>query len=133
MPSSKNYKRNYKVTFSRTTEGQYKRISGRWDKYFNRLIRAKPERRETLTPQDLIDILIHQDYRCALTGVELTCQLENGVVSQTNASIDRLEAGGPYTKDNIQLVCRAVNSFRRNVTIDEFKWWCKKVTEYAEQ
>lgn len=56
--------------------------------------------------------------------------LEKGVICRTNASIDRLEAGGPYIKDNIQLVCSVLNKFRINTPVAEFVWWCKKVAEH---
>ena len=71
-----------------------------------------------------------QNNRCALSGIELTCKLEKGVVYKTNASIDRIDAGGPYIKENIQLVCRALNGFRVDTDLKEFIWWCGKVTEW---
>lgn len=74
-----------------------------------------------------------QDYRCALSGVQLTCELRVGKRFLTNASVDRIEAGGPYTPDNIQLVCRALNSWRSDLTVDEFVDWCRKVVEHADQ
>ena len=56
-----------------------------------------------------------------------------GVTFKTNASIDRIIAGGEYTKDNIQLVCAALNSWRADTDLQEFIWFCKKVTEYQEE
>lgn len=112
-----------------TTEGQYKRISGNWELYVNRLIWAGGKKRKSLTPEMVLSILEAQDYKCALTGVELTCLLEKGKDFPTNVSIDRIEAGGPYIPDNIQLVCKAVNKFRSNLPLDEFIWWCNKVVE----
>jgi len=50
-----------------------------------------------------------------------------------NASLDRIEAGGPYIKENIQLVCTALNSWRADTELEEFKWWCRKVTECQEK
>jgi hypothetical protein len=75
-------------------------------------------------------ILIKQNYRCALTGKELTCILEVGQKCSTNASIDRIDAGGSYQEENIQLVCAAVNSFRNKISLPEFIAWCKAVTEH---
>ena len=118
------------VCGSVTTEGQYKQISGNWSRYLQRLLIAGGVKRKGLILEDLLEILEEQEYRCALTGLPLTCQLEIGVNFKTNASVDRIEAGGPYIKDNIQLVCKAVNSFRRDLTIEEFKWWCRKVADH---
>lgn len=115
-----------------TTERQYKLISGNWEKYFNRLC-SKSFRRELLSKQDCLDILEKQNRRCALTGVELTCNLTKGVTCRTNASIDRINPKGIYTKDNVQLVCVAVNKLRVDMSVDEFIDWCKKVTEHAIQ
>ena len=84
-----------------STEEQYKRINGNWNMYFSRLVHAG-SRRHSLTKEVLLQVLQEQDYKCALTGVELTCHLEKGTISKTNASIDRIIAGGAYTKENIQ-------------------------------
>ena len=42
-------------------------------------------------------------------------------------------AGGEYNIENVQLVCRAVNSFRHNLTVADFIKWCKKVARNALQ
>ena len=106
---------------------QYERISGNFDKYFKRLLTAK--RRGTLTVENVLDILKRQNYKCALSGVELTCQLKQGTKFMRNASFDRIEAGGEYTPENVQLVCASLNSWRSNVTLEEFIWFCKQVAE----
>lgn len=114
-----------------TTESQYATISGNWKRYFQRLC-CRSQKRESLTYEDLLEVLERQDGKCALTGIELTCKLEKGTKFKTNASIDRLEAGGPYIKDNVQLVCAVLNGFRVDTDLKEFIWWCKKVSEYNE-
>ena len=119
------------ITGSVTTESQYEYISGNWNRYFNRLC-CRSHKRENLTVEDLIDILEKQEGLCALSGVELTCRLEKGRKFLTNASIDRVEAGGPYIKENVQLICTALNKFRCDTDLTEFIWWCKKVTEYND-
>lgn len=70
---------------------------------------------------------------CAMSGIPLTCQLEQGKRFTTNASIDRIEAGGPYSPDNIQLVCAALNSFRKDTQLEEFFWFCEQVTNYQKR
>ena len=74
-----------------------------------------------------------QNGKCALSGEELTCLLTKGSICKTNASIDRIVAGGPYTKDNIQLVCRALNSWRGDTDLMEFIEWCRKVVQYQDE
>jgi hypothetical protein len=113
-----------------TTERQYALISGNWEKYFGRLC-TRAFRRDLLSKHDCIALLETQDYKCALTGVELTCILEKGSVCKTNASIDRIDPKGPYTKDNVQLVCATINKLRVDMSVDDFIKWCKKVSDYA--
>lgn len=119
------------ITGSGSTENQYKKISGNWQKYFQRLCNRTD--RQDLSCEDCLDILEKQDYKCALSGVPLTCRLEKGIVSKTNASLDRIEAGGPYIKSNIQIVCRALNSWRTDTNLEEFKWWCSQVHKWHER
>ena len=115
-----------------TTESQYKSISGNWPRYLTRLRYYGGRKRDALSLDTLMATLVKQDYRCALTGVLLTCQLEQGVVCPTNASVDRIQAGGPYTPGNIQLVCRAVNMWRSNLPVAEFVDWCRAVVDYHD-
>jgi len=115
-----------------TTESQYKYISGNWERYFCRLCN-RSQKRVSLTVEDLLGILKTQNYKCALSGIALTCKLEKGIKNKTNASIDRIEAGGPYIKENVQLVCSALNRFRCDTDQQEFIWWCKKVAEYDRE
>ena len=75
-------------------------------------------------------VLEDQNGLCALSGIELTCKLEKGTKFLTNASIDRIEAGGPYIKENIQLVCTVLNKWRGDTDLQEYIWWYKKVAEY---
>lgn len=120
----------YKVDGPETTERQYALISGNWEKYFSRLCQ-RSFRRELLSKHDCVMLLEQQKGRCALTGIELTCRLEKGVVCKTNASIDRIDPKGPYTKENVQLVCAAINKLRIDMSIDEFIGWCRKVANHA--
>ena len=112
-----------------TTASQYLSISGNWDRYLSRLTYVGGRKREKLSKEILFSILERQDYKCALSGIPLTCYLEVGKKFNTNASIDRIEAGGPYTEDNVQLVCHALNNWRSDTPIDEFVMFCKAVAE----
>lgn len=111
-----------------TTESQYKLITGNWERYSSRLLALGGRKKSGLSRKDILDILEKQQYLCALSGVPLTCTLQRGTKTPTNASIDRINAGGPYTKDNVQIVCAAVNSFRKDLTVEQYIDWCKKVT-----
>lgn len=108
---------------------RYARENNDWNYYFKHLLSKKTD--SSLTVTQLIGKIAEQDYKCALSGIELTCVRERGKVVLTNASIDRINAGKEYNYDNIQIVCRAINSFRGDMEVDEFINWCNKVTLYA--
>lgn len=114
------------------TEAQYELINGRWDKYFSRLCNRK-HRKGIITREDCLDILERQQGKCALSGELLTCTLVKGVVSPTNASLDRINPKGSYTPNNVQLVCVVLNSFRNDTPLTDFIQWCKKVAAHAEK
>lgn len=115
----KEYKQNYK-----------KDTSGNFKVYIGTLL-SKQRREDGLTADFLLKLLEKQDYKCALTGVQMTSIRGEGKVA-TNVSIDRIEAGGPYVPENVQLVCHAINSFRSDQTIDELVWWCRRVVATAD-
>lgn len=119
------------ITGVETTDNQYRKISGNWNRYFARL-KCRTNKRIDLTVDDLILLLKKQNSKCALSGIELTCVLKRGIRCQTNASIDRIIAGGKYTIDNVQLVCSVLNHLRIDTPINEFIDWCKKVAKYNE-
>lgn len=115
------------------TPKQYKLITNNWSRYLSRLLYSAGRRKDSLTRDDLLDLLEKQNYKCALSGVELTCLLEKGKRFWTNASVDRIKAGGPYTKDNVQLVCRGLNSWRSSIPVEEFIWWCEQVVNHSKK
>jgi len=116
-----------------TTKSQYENISGNWVRYLSRLLYAAGRKRDKLSRDELLILLEKQNYKCAISGLDLTCQLEKGVRCWTNASVDRIDAGGPYTKDNIQLVCRAVNSWRSDMPLELFITVCKAVANNNQE
>lgn len=115
-----------------TTESQYVKISGNWSRYCARLLYYGGRKRDLLTREILLHKLEQQGYRCALSGLPLTCELSKGVISQTNASVDRIIAGGPYTEDNIQMVCKALNCWRSDTSIPDFVDWCRHVVSFHD-
>jgi hypothetical protein len=116
-----------------TTESQYEEISGNWSRYLSRLLYAAGRKRDNLTREDLLAVLERQNYCCAISGLPLTCQLKLGTRVWSNASVDRIEAGGSYSKENIQLVCRSVNSWRSDMPLDLFKEVCKAVATHSQE
>lgn len=110
---------------------RYLRESGNWDLYFKQLLTRGKKATSDLTPEILVELLRKQNYECALSGEPMTCIKKRGEVIRTNASIDRIDPKGEYNINNIQLVCTAVNSFRTDLSVEEFINWCKKVANYG--
>ena len=121
------------LTGSVTTASQYEGISGNWDRYLSRLMYFDGRKRDNLSREILLKKLKEQDYKCALSGLPLTCLLEKGKKHPFNVSIDRIVAGGPYTEDNIQLVCKALNSWRADTDLGVFISMCTAVAEHNKE
>jgi endogenous inhibitor of DNA gyrase (YacG/DUF329 family) len=115
-----------------STDSQYERISGNWPRYLARLLYFGGRKRDLLTRDILMAQLIKQDYKCALSGLPLTCTMQKGVKTKTNVSVDRIVAGGTYSANNIQLVCQALNAWRNDTNIDEFVEWCRAVVTFND-
>ena len=126
------YRKHKRTHGTGRTDAQYMYVSGDWSRYFSRLCNQK-HRRGQITRDDCLRILERQNYKCALSGERLTCTLASGVRTMTNASLDRIEAGGSYSPDNVQLVCVALNWFRRSTSVPEFIDWCRKVARHVEE
>ena len=107
-----------------------RQITGNWPRYLAGMRGAKSGR-ESISREQLLDLLKKQNYRCALTGQEMTCIRGQGRLG-TNASLDRINAGKPYTIENVQLVCDAVNSWRGKFPLLDFVAWCRLVVAHAD-
>jgi hypothetical protein len=71
-----------------------------------------------------------QNGKCALTGWDMTMELGKGVV-HTNCSIDRIDSSLGYEPGNVQLVCRAANVAKSNLSENDFLNLCKAVVEIS--
>lgn len=74
----------------------------------------------------LMDMLQRQDGRCALSGVEMTFSHDT---PSSNASIDRIDNNCGYMKDNVRLVCSAVNLMRNRMSDEELVWWASAIVK----
>lgn len=115
-----------------STASQYKSISGNWRRYYLRLLQASSRKQDGLTVDHLLALHDAQGGLCAISGLPMTCELIKGRICYTNASIDRIEAGGAYSPGNVQLVCRHVNSWRGIMPLDVFISVCRAVVAKHE-
>ena len=56
----------------------------------------------------------------------MTYEIDEGRV-YTNLSIDQIVQGKGYTKDNVQLVCMAVNQLKSDWDMDTVLYICKMI------
>lgn len=109
--------------------------------YFNRLkrcaLKSKYEVRHdfTITHEYLNQLLIQQNNKCAITGEELIFlhHESNGscnVSSLSTGSVDRIDNTKGYIPGNVHWVCKDINFFRGNFSLNRFMELCNKIVEY---
>lgn len=81
-----------------------------------------------LTIDDVADLMARQKGKCALTGWDIEFP-EFGNPQKAPASIDRINSGLGYTKENSQLLTRQVNMMKQAYTQEEFIAVCKAVAD----
>lgn len=86
----------------------------------------KPKIREKdkVTAKNLYQLLLRQDKRCAISGVELTTD---------NVSIDHivpLSKGGGHVMQNVHLVHRVINRMKGTMGHEEMLDLCRKITQW---
>ena len=86
-----------------------------------------------LTLEDVEGLWRSQGGRCALSGVYMTHHRDGEGHVDLNASLDRILPSGPYTRDNVRLVCQRVNLMRHTLREPEFWWWVKNLAAHAAE
>lgn len=117
--------------------GKRKRISKSPYSYISHLYSHIGHKRRvthefTIDREDLYRIYEKQKGLCAITGVKMT-HIKDGKgkseKTMANISIDRIDNYGPYSSENIHLVCYAVNIMKYTHSMNEFLKWCKLVSK----
>ena len=116
-----------------TTKSQYAKISGNWSRFVCRLLYSSGRKRAGMTREFLLDLLEKQNYKCAISGEPLTCQLGEGVELLTNISIDQIKAGQGYHPENVQLVQKIFNIMKWNQDYPVFIENCRKAIKHHEE
>ena len=83
---------------------------------------ASAEGGEEITAARLMKQLHDNEYRCALSGVELTPS-----ISSLDHSIP-LSKGGQHVMSNVKFVHPIINTMKGQMTDEEFIGWCRKVS-----
>lgn len=85
----------------------------------------------SLTLDDINDLWVAQDGTCALSGIKMTYELQNGR-TPTNVSIDKIDHTKGYVTGNVQLVCMACNQIKSDLSEEDMYQFCKKIVEHYE-
>lgn len=109
----------------------YKEISG---KYFKSVKYNARTRNLTfnITLEQLWDIFIKQDRKCALSGIPLAFEANHGKI-KGNASLDRIDPSKGYTIDNVQWVHSSINNMKWNMPQQGFLGLCFAVYHHHER
>lgn len=76
----------------------------------------------------LADLLIKQDFKCALTGWDINAEK----VQNNTASLDRIDSSIGYVKGNVQWVHKMVNMCKQSYSQEEFIEMCISIVENIE-
>ncbi|QKF94337.1 hypothetical protein QKU48_gp0879 [Fadolivirus algeromassiliense] len=89
----------------------------------NNLDKRSKKLKFDITEDDIKQLYIKQEGRCLLSGIKMTYigyqSNSSNKINPFNISIDRIDSSKGYTKDNIQLICSAVNRMKSDLTDDE--------------
>lgn len=77
-----------------------------------------------LTIEEAFDLVVSQEYLCALSGEPL--------VLGVNASLDRIDSTLGYVTGNVQWTDKTINRLKSNFQEVEFVDLCRKVARYHE-
>lgn len=106
----------------------YKNISGKF--WINLITSARRRNIQfDLTKESAWEIFKNQNFKCALSGVDLCI---GSYRKETTASIDRIDSSKSYTKDNIQWVHKTVNKMKMEFNMTDFISWCEKISNYTK-
>ena len=86
-----------------------------------------------INPEDLETKITQQNFKCALSGLEITLPYSNNEFlkdREWTASVDRIDSSKPYIKDNIQFVHKDINKMKMNLNEQKFLEYCKAVVDH---
>lgn len=100
--------------------------------HFNKIIRSAKDRNIhfDLTIEDITELLVQQNFKCALSGVEIYAGY-NSDKTQT-ASLDRIDSSKGYVIGNVQWLHKDVNVAKMALSQDDFIQMCTAVASVAQ-
>ena len=88
---------------------------------------SKVSKTSGVTTKVILDLLAGQDYKCALSGLDL---------EPNNAQLDHIvpsKLGGPHTPDNVQILHESVNRAKSAMLEEEFVALCHAVVAHTKK
>lgn len=82
--------------------------------------------------EDLWELFLKQDRKCALSGVPLFFHTVYNDPCAGTASLDRINSSLDYVKGNVQWVHKRLNIMKQDTSDEEFIEWCRKVVQKAD-
>ncbi|QOR58465.1 hypothetical protein [uncultured phage cr1_1] len=83
-----------------------------------------------ITIEFLRELWCKQNGLCAISKIPMTYIFNSGRVP-TNLSVDRIDSNKIYTKNNVQLVCMAVNQMKSDLNDLTFYKFCEAIVANA--
>lgn len=103
-----------------------------WKRFCDQAARRNIE--INLSKEELFELYLAQNKRCALTGEKLVfTKFRANFNRYTNASIDRIDSSKPYAQGNVQWVHKKVNLMKGSLSQLEFLTWCQRVVNGPSQ
>jgi hypothetical protein len=96
-------------------------------------LRSGAERRNIsfeVTKEQLWELLLKQNKKCALTGLPIELCIRNK--SDSTASLDRIDSKKGYTLNNVQWVHKDINRMKQNLDQNRFLNLCIAVHNYQK-
>lgn len=98
--------------------------------FFRRIVQGANARglEVLINPKDVWDLYLAQNKKCKLTGIEINFP-PAGLAGRSlgTVSVDRIDSSIGYTKENIQLVHKDLNSMKLDFSQEEFILYCNYV------
>jgi len=106
----------------------FENISG---KYYGRIKRSA-EKRNIVFDVEIEyfnKLLVEQNFKCKLSGLEISFSHSKKDNYHATASIDRIDSNKGYVKDNLQWINKDVNLMKNHFNQDYFLEICERITK----
>lgn len=86
----------------------------------------------SIKESNIIELYNKQNGLCAITGKQLYLPQTYKEFKTTQISLDRINSSKPYTKENIQWICKDINMSKGKIDLDEYKNNCELILKYQK-